>query len=117
MNDDPYANGILGAPQVVERCPITGRIYESGSGALSHAEQSAMFRQEAAIAADMPKEGEVCAQTGRPFEVCAPRGGPRWLETKQAQTQRFLAEAPPDFKSQRRADFEAFRDLEPQGRA
>jgi hypothetical protein len=117
--DHAIRHGIIGGPtqKPVERCPVTNRIYESGSGALDHAHQTALFIREAAIIADMPKEGEVCAQTGRPYEVSAQGGSPRWDETKTAQSQRFLEEAPPEFKAKRQADFVAFQALEPLGRA
>jgi len=52
-----------------ERCEITGRIFENGSGALPREQQTAMFLREAAVARDMPSEGERCPETNIPFEV------------------------------------------------
>ncbi len=52
-----------------ERCARTGRIFETGSGALPREQQTARFLREAATAADMPAEGERCPETGLPFEV------------------------------------------------
>jgi hypothetical protein len=110
--DHAIKHGIIGGPiQHVERCPKTSRIYETGSGAQSHVEQSARFVAEAAWQNDLPREGERCVQTGREYMVGS-GALPRSL-----QTQQFLAEAPLEFKAQRQADFEAFRDLEPAGRA
>jgi hypothetical protein len=110
--DHAIRHGIIGRPtQVVERCPRTGRIYEVGSGAWSKEEQTERFLREAAIAANMPREGEHCLQTGREYMV----GSGAW--PRSLQTQLFPEEAPPEFKALRRAKFEAFRDIEPQGRA
>jgi hypothetical protein len=50
------------------RDPISGRIFEQGHGALPKHEQAAFFRQQAAIAADMPKVGE-CDPKGRLYET------------------------------------------------
>jgi hypothetical protein len=108
---DPYQRGILGRPDVVERCPKTNREYERGSGALSHEAQTAMFVREALIAADMPKEGEVCSQTGRKFEVGS------GAHPKSMQTARFLAELSPAEKAQRQAGANALASIEPAGRA
>jgi hypothetical protein len=115
MSEADFMRHVLGSPEPVERCPVTNRIYERGSGALSHAEQSEMFQHEAAIRADMPREGEVCGQTGRPYEMSASR--PAWPETRTAQTARFLSELSPDQLAHRRASFEAFKLLEIQGSA
>jgi hypothetical protein len=79
----------LGDPNVTARCARTNRLYEVGSGALPHAEQTANFVREAARDGDMPKSGEICDRTGRPYEVgsgCLP---------KAAQTAAFLREANP----------------------
>jgi hypothetical protein len=77
----------LCAGEVPEFDSKTGRRFETGSGALSHAEQAALFAREAAIAADiMPKPGERCPKTGREYEV----GSGAWPKTRQ--TARFLEE-------------------------
>jgi hypothetical protein len=47
----------LGDPNVTARCPRTLRLFEVGSGALSHAEQTANFVREAARDGDLPKSG------------------------------------------------------------
>jgi hypothetical protein len=93
------------------RCSVTGRLFEVGSGALSHAEQSANFAREAALAADMPKPGERCAQTGREFE-----GGSGSL-SKTAQTRQFLGELSPAQKAQRVEAYDALVAMIPEGRA
>jgi hypothetical protein len=111
MSADPYATGILGRPEPVERCAATGRPYERGHGAQSHAEQSARFIREQAAEADRPKEGEFDLQTGQPFD-CSIGALP-----KSVQAAEFLAQAPPEFKARRREAFEAFRAIEPQGSA
>ena len=98
-------------PVVVQRCPVTSRPYEDGSGALSHEEQTALFIREAAIAADMPHEGECCLQTGRRYEVGA------GAFPKSVQTAHFLNEMPAEFKAQRQAAFEKLRDLATMGSA
>jgi hypothetical protein len=58
----------LGDPNVTARCPKTLRLYEVGSGALSHAEQTANFVREAARDGDIPKPGE-CDPKGRQYET------------------------------------------------
>jgi hypothetical protein len=95
----------------VRRCKITGRIFETGSGALSPEAQTSNFVHEARLAADMPHESERCLQTGREYEV----GSGCW--PKSLQTARFLAELPADLKAQREADFEKLRDVETAGNA
>jgi hypothetical protein len=58
----------LGDPNVTARDLATGRLFEVGVGAKSHAEQSARFAAEAAREADMPLPGE-CAPNGRRYET------------------------------------------------
>jgi hypothetical protein len=58
----------LGDPNVTARDPATGRLFEVGQGAKSHAEQSARFAAEAARASDMPLPGE-SAPNGRRYEA------------------------------------------------
>ena len=110
--DHIFRTGVLGGPpRPVERCAVTGRIFENGSGALSHEEQTAMFSREQAVADDMPREGETCVQTGRPYE---------WgvgALTKTLQTARHLAELSPAAMAERQASFEALKAVEPAGRA
>jgi hypothetical protein len=79
----------LGDPNVTARCSVTKRLYEVGSGALPHDQQTANFVREAARDGDLPKAGEICGRTGRPYE--AGRG----CLTKTAQTAAFLREANP----------------------
>jgi hypothetical protein len=55
---------VFGLGEEIQRCPKTGRAFERGSGALSHADQSANFVREAARAGDMPRDGEQCPHTG-----------------------------------------------------
>jgi hypothetical protein len=57
----------LGDPNVTARCPKTGRLFEVGSGALPHDQQTANFVRERNHAADMPCAGE-CAPGGRAYE-------------------------------------------------
>jgi hypothetical protein len=106
------AHGILGGPpKPPARCPRTGRIYEDGSGALSHEEQTAMFLRQQAIANDMPREGEYCPQTGRPYQCCS------GALTKTQQTAAFLAELPPAAIAERQAAANALAAVEPEGHA
>jgi len=58
----------LGDPTVTARCPRTNRLYEVGSGALPHDQQTANFVREAALATDMPKSGER-DPVGREYET------------------------------------------------
>jgi hypothetical protein len=110
MADGPNsANLVFGAD--CERCPVTGRHYEQGSGALSHEAQTANYIREAGIAADMPKHGEVCPQTGRAYETGSGCGSKTW------QTKQFLAELPPEQQAQRKAAAQALHDAEPAGQA
>ena len=102
---------VLGAREIAEFCPKTGRPYERGHGALSNEQQTANFVAEAACAADMPKPGERCSQTGRLYE-----DGVGAL-TKTRQTANFLEELSPEEKAKRRADFEALVAIEPAGKA
>jgi hypothetical protein len=101
----------LGDPDVTARCPATGRLYEVGSGALSHEQQSENFIRQATASGDRPREGERCAQTGREFE-CGSGALP-----KTAQTRRFLSELPPEQQAARKAAFEALVAAEPAGQA
>jgi hypothetical protein len=78
----------LGDPNVTARCPVTNRLYEAGSGALSHQQQTAAFVRERDIAADMPRPGE-CAPDGRPYETGA------GCLTKSAQRAMWSREADP----------------------
>jgi hypothetical protein len=80
---------VFGLGEEIERCSRTGRAFEKGSGALSHAEQTAMYVAQAQQAADMPRDGEQDPQTGRFFET-----GTGCL-TKTAQTRNFLQELSP----------------------
>jgi hypothetical protein len=106
------ANGILSPQQpIVVRCPKTGRPYEVGHGALSHAEQTAMFEHQARIAADRPMDGEACPQTGRPYEI-----GSGALP-KSLQSARFLEELSPEAKTERQEQANALFAIEPVGRA
>jgi hypothetical protein len=110
MSEADYMRHTLGSREPVERDPVTARIYERGSGALSHPEQSAMFQRQAAIAADIPRAGERDPQTGREFEIgagCLP---------KALQVQKFLDELPPAAKAQRQADANALLAVEAAGR-
>jgi hypothetical protein len=110
--DHLLSTGILGgSPQPAERCPRTGRIFQDGSGALSQAEQTAMFLRERAIEDDMPRPGESCPQTLRPYDCSI--GAP----TKTMQSAQFLADLPPEAKAQRQADANALFDAGPAGRA
>jgi hypothetical protein len=70
-----------------ERCLVTNRPFEVGSGALPRDQQTANFIAAAAYAADLPKLGEICARTGRNFETG------HGCQTKTMQTARFLSEA------------------------
>jgi hypothetical protein len=103
------ANLVFGAD--CELCPVTGRHYEQGSGALSHEQQTANFVREADIAAVMPKHGDVCPQTGRTYETGYGCGSKAW------QTRQFLAELPPEQQEQRKAAAQVLHDAEPAGRA
>jgi hypothetical protein len=96
---------------VTARCPITQRLYEAGSGALSHKAQSRNFILERDRAADMPKEGERCSQTGREF-VCSSGALP-----KSAQTRIFLSELSPAEKQQRLVAAYALSEMPPAGQA
>ena len=51
-----------------DRCPVTGRLFEVGFGALPKDQQSANFVRERDRAAGLPKEGERCPKTGRLYE-------------------------------------------------
>jgi hypothetical protein len=102
MVDQPNQDVLVfshGDPNVTARCPKTGRLFEAGSGALPHEQQTANYvreaAQEAAFAADAPKDGEFCPQTGRPYEV-----GSGAL-TKTAQSRMFLQDLSPAQKMQR----------------
>jgi hypothetical protein len=80
---------VFGLGEEIQRCSRTGRAYEVGSGALSHAEQTAMFVRQAARTADMPTDGECCPKTGRFYEF-----GSGAL-TKTQQSAMFAREASP----------------------
>jgi len=60
----------LGDPNVIVRCPKTGRLFEVGSGALPHDQQTANFIRELDRTADMPNPGE-CDPKGRQYETGA----------------------------------------------
>jgi hypothetical protein len=114
MADQPNQERLvfsLGDPSVTARCPITNRLLEVGSGALSHEAQSANFVREAALAGDMPREGEVCLQSGRKFETGA------GALTRTAQTRLFLAELSPAEKAQRAEAAAALAAVTPSGQA
>ena len=93
------------------RCPMTGRFFENGSGALPRNEQTQMFLREQAIEEDRPKEGESCPQTGRPYSA-----GSGALP-KSVQRLNFLSELSPALKAQRQASANALAAIEPAGRA
>jgi hypothetical protein len=93
------------------QCPRTGRAYESGSGALTHQEQTAMFLREQAAEDDRPKEGESCPYSGRPFD-CSVGALP-----KSVQTEQFFEELPPEVKAQWFARAEALAVAVPAGKA
>jgi hypothetical protein len=135
----------LGDPAVTERCSITGRLFEVGSGALSHADQSANFVREAQRAADIPKyesDAEARQRVRREMEklgaptseiaaaVAKTVGGPEICVqtrrpfdcsngclTKTAQTRQFLNDLSPAEKAQRSAAAAALQAAEPAGRA
>ena len=110
--DRAFGSGVLDGPsRAAECCPITGRFFENGFGALPRQEQTAMFLRERAIANDMPREGESCPQTGRPYDCSV---GALW---KTLQTANFLAELSPAAKVQRQANANALFAVEPVGRA
>jgi hypothetical protein len=98
-------------PEIDELCPITNRVFERGSGALSHAEQTANFVREKAWLDDMPNAGERCVQTGHEYEVGA------GAHPRAIQSQRFLDELPPELKAQRQAAANALMAIEPAGKA
>jgi hypothetical protein len=109
MADGPNsANLVFGAD--CARCPVTGRHYEQGSGALPFEQQTENYIREANIASLMPKHGEFCPQTGRQYETGSGCGSKAW------QTRQFLAELPPEQQAQRKAAAQALRDVEPAGR-
>jgi hypothetical protein len=93
------------------RCPITSRVYESGSGARSQQEQTERFIAEQAAENDRPKEGEACRFSGRPFD-CSIGALP-----KSVQTERFFAELPPEVQKQWFARAEALAATAAQGNA
>jgi hypothetical protein len=76
-----------------QRCPETGRLFEQGSGALSHEQQTANYLREAGRSADMPKPGECCPQTGREYET-----GSGCL-TSMSQTRLFIEAMSPEQKA------------------
>ncbi|MEH2546660.1 hypothetical protein V1283_003305 [Bradyrhizobium sp. AZCC 2262] len=75
-----------------ERCPETGRAFETGFGALSKEQQTASFIRDRDRAGDMPIDGEACPQTGRAFEVGS------GAQTRTLQTARFLREETSEVK-------------------
>jgi hypothetical protein len=101
----------LGDQSVTARCPITGRLFEVGSGALPHDQQTANYVREAKRAGDMPHDGQFCPQTGRYYEF-----GSGAL-TKTAQTRIFLDELSPAEKAQRAAAAAALAAVTPSGQA
>jgi hypothetical protein len=94
-----------------ERCELTGRPFERGSGALSRAEQQANFVRDAARVADVPKMGERDLQTGREFD-CSVGALP-----KSIQSQQFLSELSPADRRQRQAAANALLAIAPAGTA
>jgi hypothetical protein len=74
---------------VSDRDPASGRLFETGSGAKSQAEQSARFAAEAARASDMPLSGE-SAPNGRRYETG------RGCLTKTAQREMWARESNPE---------------------
>jgi hypothetical protein len=110
MVDGPNAaNIVFGAD--CARCPVTGRHFEQGSGALPHEQQTANFVRERDYVADLPKEGERCPQTGREYEC-----GSGAL-TRTRQTARFLDELSPAEKASRLRAAQALSAISPVGSA
>jgi hypothetical protein len=101
----------LGDPNVTARCPRTQRLYEVGSGALSHKRQTANYVREAAAAGDMPRDGEQCLQSGKFYETGS------GCHTKAIQSRRFLNELSPEEKAQRAAAAAALAAVTPSGQA
>jgi TPR repeat protein len=101
----------LGDPNVTARCPKTGRLYEAGSGALSHEQQTANYVREAAAAGDMPRDGEQCLQSGKFYETGS------GCHTKAIQSRRFLNELSPEEKAQCVAAAAALAAVTPSGQA
>lgn len=101
----------LGGDSAHPRCDVTGRLYELGSGALSHEQQTANFVRERDFAGTPPKEGERCVQTDREYEC-----GSGAL-SKERQTAVFLSELSPAEKSQRASAAAALNAVPPAGNA
>jgi hypothetical protein len=96
---------------VTARCETTARLYEVGSGALSHAEQTANFVRERDLVGTRPKPGERCAQTGREYEC-----GSGSL-SRERQTANFLNDLSAAEKAQRKASLDALVAATPAGAA
>lgn len=109
-NSEKHVFG-LGDPNVTARCPVTNRLYEVGSGALPHDQQTANYVREAQRAGDMPKDGERCVQTNRSYE-CGAGALP-----KAAQTRNFLNDLSPAEKSRRASAAAALAAVVPSGQA
>jgi hypothetical protein len=111
MSDFPNRRDFLVFGQDAERCPKTGRLFESGSGALAHAEQTLMFLRQQAAEIDRPKEGESCPYSGRPFD-CSIGALP-----KSVQTEQFFAELPDNVKAEWFRQAEVLATQQPAGTA
>jgi hypothetical protein len=108
----PMIEHVLGNAEPIERDAATGRPFERGSGAQSHAEQSARFAREQAAEDDRPKESESsCPYSGRPFD-CSIGALP-----KSVQTEQFFNELPDAVKAQWFARAEKLAATVPAGRA
>jgi hypothetical protein len=80
-----YENNIFG--QGFERCPVTSRPYEKGSGALSHEQQTAMFIRER----DREQQRQAAAEASAPApgpnaELPAPPVAPLGSDSKTVAT-------------------------------
>lgn len=126
-------------------CPVTGRPYEQGSGALPHEQQTANYVREAGIEADKPnyetddgartrvrrqmersgastKEIETALKNVVGGPECCPQTGRPYecgsgAITKTAQTRNFLNELTPAEKAQRQTAFDALVAAAPAGQA
>jgi hypothetical protein len=92
-----------------KRCPKTNRIYEQGSGCLSHPEQTKMFLAEQA--AEKPREGDFCPYSGQPLD-CSVGALP-----KIVQIERLFADLPDEVKAQWFARAASLQAIDPAGTA
>jgi hypothetical protein len=93
------------------RDPVTGNVFEQGSGALDREVQAEQFIRDRDRLADMPREGETCSQTGRAY-MCG-----SGTATKAVQTRHFLSELSPAEKALRSAAATALHAATPAGQA